>query len=181
MTTLNCFDSVNNVIQIVAALAKTDSLESIFVFIVTERLLMWMIPTLFPIGGEQHNDTISQYHGGLTSAHCIVVSSSGTMSSIIALFVNAAAVSVEACMTYWTREKGLPGSPESLYSVLLMCYALVPILKGFSVIIPASWVVWFTNAQAARTGHAPRDDVGDLARNAATNDPYGLVFSADYL
>ena len=175
MTTLNCFDSVNNVIQIVAALAKTDSLESIFVFIVTERLLMWMIPTLFPIGGEQHNDTISQYHGGLTSAHCIVV-----MSSLMALFVNATAVFAEACMIYWTR-KGLLESPESLYGVLLMCYALVPILKGFSVIIPVSWVAWFTNAQAARTGHASRDDVGDLARNAATNDPYGLVFSADYL
>jgi len=88
--------------------------------------------------------------------------------------------SVQVAMIYFN---GLPHFLESVCYVFLLCCALVPILKEIFVIISVSWVAWFTDARAARTRHAARDEGGDLpvARNAASNDRYGLVFSVDYL
>ncbi len=99
------------------------------------------MPTLF-FSGEWHDKTISQYHGGLMSAHCIV-------HTRIPLFIHTmsyvGAVIFEAEMICM---KGLPKFPESLYCVLLLCCALVSILKEIFIIIRVL-VAWFTNARAA--------------------------------
>lgn len=120
---------------------------------------MWMIPwdevrlsELCHREGERHNGTISHYRYRLKSAYVGSFSRHSRYLRQITQYVDVILFVGPVILGMVTFTWGLPEFPKIRYSLLFLCCALVYYWRGFSAIVPPSWVTWVTSSWAAAYG-----------------------------